>query len=860
MKKFLAIALAALMLCANATAQELMREHRAIWMSPMLSSTWPGGSAFGESSKASIAKTMKRLSSHGINVVYFHVRAHCDATYESSYEPWASAVSGSRGSAPGFDPFAEVIKAGHEAGIEIYAWVNPYRYSTGKLYGGSERNYENSHPDWLLRRPEQIILNPGIPEVQDRIEAIISEIATKYDIDGMIFDDYFYHDGTDLDLDVDQYEAYKKAGGTIKDQLEWRRYNVDETVRRAAEAVKAARPHAVFAIGPAGKISPPNVADYGLEPGPCGDMSYTSKHADIMSWLHRGWLDFLSPQVYWIENFNELTDWYSVAVPSFGRHLYESVDINRMTINNTDEYLRQIEYHRAHLRPNESGIVFFDFGRYDNFTKTEGGTRYSWGDILKKNVFQTIATVPMRPWSASQAPEHVANLRREGSTLRWDAPAAARNCRYTVYALPASVDKTTFAGQREYLKAIRYTPDFTIDAADAGCTFAVAVYDRYGYEYMPVTEGGQWHTIEAATPVYPTPGAEAVDLFSFKWQGTAGRYQVEVSETSDFATILGINETYGTSIPSVHVADLKEGQTYYWRVRTFAPDAAEAVSAAQSFVARRVAITAPGAGCAITPKVEWSTATEGASYHLELSRTRTFATIIASYDTDATHIDIPAKTLINGATYYARVTATASGASSTSPIYTFTTENRTDFTVPAFVTPASDGATLYSNQAITVEPWDGLANVAIEISTSQTFPTRGTTLKTNLSDFETSLAPAGELKLSGKAMMDGTTYYLRSRGVYSLTTSTASQYTDYSPVITFVYSSGAGVANVATDTEAYVDAAAVLHTAAGARYAVADMSGRVLMTGISEGATDLSSFAPGIYLIRVNNIAIKWVR
>lgn len=845
------------------------REHRAIWTSPFLTSTWPGGSITAANAKAkrtSLGKDLDRLKAQGINTIYYHARANCDATYKSSYEPYASLVAGSRGGTPEFDPFGYLVEACHERGMEVYAWVNPYRYSSGGTYGAGELNYENSHPDWLIRQSTQIILNPGIPEVQDRIEAIVSEIATNYDIDGMVFDDYFYTSETPMKLDAEQYNAYKAAGGKLP-QDAWRRENVNETVRRSRDAVKAARPYAVFCIGPAGRISPPDIATYGLEEAPYGDMQYTQLHADPIKWLSEGLLDFLSPQVYWADMFQGLTDWYSTAVPHFGRHLYTSVDLSRLKTNKAAEYLHEISYMRSRLRPNENGVVFFDYGAYVNYSERfEGGPLTSWGKILAAERFQQPALQPLHPWRASYEPATVSNVRREGDRLLWDGPADAAMQRYTVYAVPAEAATPAFACDRSCLAAIRYTNSYTIPADMADMRFAVAVYDRYGYEHAPLFEGTAAGTVEAPQLLNPAAGSDVCDLFDFQWKAEPGRYMVEVAENESFDKVKFCAECASTTIPSRFVADYADGDTLFWRVRVLRADGAEAVSAPGKFMPAAIAFTSPAqgeGGVPVCPTMKWTAAGEGSAYTLEISSVKTFRTVDYTAETSSPEFTVPENVLKSGIEYYARVTAVRHGSSSTSGKLTFRTVD-VKYDAPQLVNPAADGTVMHSNECIEVAPWPGMALVNIEISATTSFPTRSI-YKGTLKDFETASRALGDIKIAGKALTDGQTYYVRARGSYNLSTSSASVNTDYSPVRSFVYSATAGVASVEASAEAFIEDD-ILHTPAGTRLVkVYDTTGRLVRSAAPDAAGKLSlcSCPAGCYIIHIsgaNISALKWVK
>lgn len=843
-----------------------MREHRAIWFSPMLSSTWPGV-AVTESNQASVKRRLvtrlQTLHTHGINTLYFHVRAHCDATYASSYEPYASSVAGTRGGTCAFDPFEYFVQTAHEQGIEVYAWVNPYRYSAGGTYGEGELNYENSHPDWLLSSTEQKILNPALPEVRQRIAAVCAEIASKYDIDGLIFDDYFYHSSIGFDSDADQYQSYCDAGGTL-DQASWRRENVNMMVEAVRDTVKAVRPYTVFAIGPAGRISPDNIADYGLEAGPYGDMNYTGLYADPIYWLSQGWLDFLSPQVYWHNYFDKLTDWYSVAVPHFNRHLYTSVDCSRLN-NNSSEYMRQIEYMRSHLRPNESGVVFFDYGAYTNYREIYNGANTTFGEILRTEEFQYEALAPIHHWRLNGKDYVPGAVSRNDSTLQWTAPANGGDeaRRYAIYALPEGVAKTDFCFQPEYLVTMVYGESYEIPEEDAGKTYAVAVYDRYSYLHTARFEGSTTLADGVKpTDLSPASGA-AADLCELTWtHAGAARYVVEISESSDFSSFTGVAESLTDEISAVDVADLEEGKTYYWRVKAYAAGHRMAVSDVASFTASRIAITAPTAGAAdldVTPLIAWTAAAQGSSYTVEVATNSSFADVVYTVETDRTQAQVPDKTLVTGKKYYVRVTATRNGSSSTTETVQFATADRTDYTAPQILNPAGDGMTMHADQCIKVAEWSGMTYAYVEISADSSFPTRNTSKQT-LSNFETTTKLLGEVKILTNYLEDGTTYYIRTRGGYNLQSSSGTKYTDYGPVRSFVYSSETGIFEPEVSGDTYIDAADVLHLGAISAVSVYDLMGRAILIVDAATEVDLSGLDDGVYVIRACNTTIKWVK
>ena len=861
----------------TAGAEDILREHRAIWASPLLSNNWPSSKILESNAaglKATIDKRLKIFRNDGINVIYYHARPNCDATYESSYEPWSARISGSRGAKPAFDPFGYLVESAHAIGIEVYAWVNPFRYTSDEMYGPGERNYETTHPDWLLTVPGKgAILNPGLPEVRQRVVDVISEIVTKYDVDGVLFDDYFYINSTPDELDADLWKAYKANKGTL-DQDGWRRENVNIFVEEVYKAIKKIKPYCVFAISPPGTVSPPDVGDYGLTPGPHGDWQYDGQHSDPLKWLSRGIIDYLSPQVYWSEKYDDLVEWYSVAVPHFDRHLYTSLYASSLVSWKAPEFVRQIAVSRRHLRPNQNGMAFFEYGPYVNYRGSYDDFKGSFGEILAHTVFPHKVLTPLRHWNTEFAPMMVSNVRREGDKVMWDAPAGYTGGRYTVYAVPAS-EVAGFAGQRKYLEAVSYSTSFTPEAAaGADVKYAVSVYDRYGNEYSPLFEGESVKQSSGAGArlSYPESGAEPADLFDFKWEAPAegaGRYLVEVSETQDFARILGVNESYEPSIASTALAEFEDGKTYWWRVRTFTPNTMGNVSEARSFVSSRLSIKSPSAGAtevSITPEIEWEAAWPGCSYKLEVSRNNSFTLIEYSCETSETKAVVPERVFVSGRTYYARVTATRGMARSVSKAVSFSTLDRTDYPAPTILNPSASGQTLLADDCIEVAPWSGMTSISFAISASSSFPSRSSFAGT-LSGFETRSKELGSVKINGKNLVDGATYYLRARGVYSLTSSQSSQYTDYTPVLSFVYSSASGVSDVETsDAEAYVDSDCVLRLAGceAESVAVYDLAGRCLLLVENPGSElELKHMPKGAYIIRIegpNNSAIKWVR
>ena len=849
----------------TAHADAPTREHRSIWMTPFLGSNWPSAAiteANATNQKRILDTRMTKFRDQNINVIYYHCRSMCDATYESSYEPWSSTVSGTRGVAPAFDPFGYLLESAHANGIEVYAWINPYRYCSKTKYGdkGGDLNYENSHPDWLISQTNETILNPGLEEVKQRIVDVISEIVTKYDVDGVIFDDYFYTSGTPLSLDADLYNKYKASGGTLS-QADWRRANVNEMVSRVNAAIKSIKPHVVFGISPAGVASPPTVtSEYGLPAAPGGgDWQYNGIYSDPLAWLKAGTIDFISPQIYWPNRFDALSEWWANAAVKFNRHCYPSVDISNISTYKYAEFANEIELTRKYSPSGTSGLVFFQYADFVNYAERWNGKTTDFGYILADDVYNTKALVPLRPWTKSTAPEMVTNVKSDNTTLSWDATPAGR---YAVYKFPKNQTSYSLT-----LDGVTYTNSYTLPSDGDQFNWYVAAYDRYGNVSTPLGVGATKQTGSAPQLLYPAEGEKPVDLFEFKWKHESNLdiYAVEVADDAAFNNIVGIINVNGKSASVTALPTLTNGKKYYWRVKATDVNREHPVSDSRSFVAPRIEITAPAASASIPLKstFKWSEAVEGAEYKLEISRKEDMTSPVLTETVQTTSFTLPSHTLSTGTNYFARVTASLGEASSASETIAFSTENKTDYSAPTLINPSANGVTLHSNETITVSDWDGMSSVTIQIATDNSFPAR-TSYTYTLANFETKSPELGTIKISSKNLEDGATYFVRARGAYNITTSTAAQNTDYSPVYTFKYSAEAGVGELNADnTTTWLENNALLHIGKDVtNVTVYNLAGATVATyAASQGQViDLSVLPQGTYLVKAGAATVKLIR
>ena len=282
------------------------REFRSAWLATVWAIDWPKTS--GQSArKTELNAYLDAYESINATGICFQVRSMADAMYQSNLAPWSQYISGTRGTSPGWDPLAYAVEQCHARGLECYAWLNPYRWSsTGTIPSSTSFDKNWKDKGWALSNGSYVVLNPAKEEVRKHIVDVCREIVDNYAIDGFLFDDYFYPaGGTAEDSsagDYSDYQTYKKAGGTVSFG-DWRRDNVRKLMKDLRQMLSETRPDVRFGVSPAGVAgTSSSVANkYGVTtcPSPSGDWQYNLIYSDPLAWLYDGSIDFISPQIYW---------------------------------------------------------------------------------------------------------------------------------------------------------------------------------------------------------------------------------------------------------------------------------------------------------------------------------------------------------------------------------------------------------------------------------------------------------------------------------------------------------------------------------------------------------------------------------
>lgn len=494
-----ALAAVLLAIAALPMSSGVKREVRSVWMATVWALDWPSSTSSTTAQKNEMVKYLDVLQKNNFNAVYFQVRTMSDAFYKSSYEPWSSYLTGTRGKDPGWDPLAFVVEECHKRGMECHAWVNPYRFSTGSNWSTAQDQALKSAGMLLAYTKSDgkttTILNPGLESVRKRIVDVCKEIISNYDVDGLVFDDYFYPEGIPVTSSAGDYDLWQESGASMTFG-DWRRNNVNQMVADVYKMVQQQKPYVRFGISPAGAActSAAVAAKHGIDRCPvASDWQYDGIFSDPVAWLEAGTIDYISPQLYWKTNhktnpFGPMTKWWSYVAKHFGRHHYASHSISFLNSSNTtgdwEEIGKQVQFSRDYTENEAPGAVFYS-AAYVTGKKQSG-----FGEWLQVNKFQNKALTPAIDWKKSDLEKvQVSALSKRATVLSW---AGVDNVRYSVYAVPESLNVETLDSNipAEYLLGVSYKTTYTMpDDKKSGYNYAVCVLDRYGNEYEPVYYG-----------------------------------------------------------------------------------------------------------------------------------------------------------------------------------------------------------------------------------------------------------------------------------------------------------------------------------------------------------------------------------
>ena len=653
-------------LCIETTAQN--REFRATWLTTVWGIDWPkttipvnGTEAQKENArkqqKKELCNILDSLKEANMNATFFQVRGMSDAMYKSKYENWCRYLTGTRGADPGYDPLEFAIQEAHKRGIELHAWLNPYRYSSSEdTYSSLENDYAAQHPDWILDYGSgTTILDPGLPEVRQRIQEIIADIVERYDVDGIVFDDYFYaYGGTSTNLDKATQDKYRPEG---KDLGDWRRENVDMMIKDVYDTIQAIKPYVKFGVSPFGTwTTNKEVAkEHGITlPGGVGQTGnmYAEIYCDPIAWLEQGTVDYISPQLYWTTTsaypFGILSNWWSEISSRFGRHFYASHSVSalngsaspapqRRGLSNIEsqivetqyiasqetspevetqyiasqeasqedetQYIASLQGQKRSFKQGEIGAQI-NYNRMYDVNDAPGSVMYntnktvntkSFIQYLKLRVYTTKILTPHINWKDNSVPASPTDFVKTDNLLTWKNESPLY--RTAVYAIPEGYSGVDKYAPKHLIDLVFDSLKYEIPAEYAeGYTFALTAVNRYGAESAPVVLNGSVANPAAPALVYPLNDAAVLMPCLFKWeQNTAewAKYQWQLAKDEQFDSLVATRTVDAPEFNTTVMYNIVDGGTYYWRVRTINEGGASDWSEARKFTSKLFGFNSP---------------------------------------------------------------------------------------------------------------------------------------------------------------------------------------------------------------------------------------------------------------------------
>lgn len=301
-------------------------EMRGIWVSTVINLDYPAAPTASEQElKKQADEILDNAAALGFNTVFLQVRPCADAFYQSDLYPWSIYLTGTQGEAPenDFDPLAYWVAGAHQRGLELHAWINPYRVTRAAAEWDklAADNPAKMHPEWVVKYKDNYYFDPGIPAVRQLVIDGVEELLENYAVDGIHMDDYFYP-GTDFD----DAATYAKYGAGFADIGDWRRDNVNQLVQGLHKFMEKNAPKADFGISPAGIWASKTLNPAGSNTTSTYS-SYYNMYADTKLWVEEGWLDYIAPQIYWerghkTADFTALLDWWCDVTKNTGVKLY----------------------------------------------------------------------------------------------------------------------------------------------------------------------------------------------------------------------------------------------------------------------------------------------------------------------------------------------------------------------------------------------------------------------------------------------------------------------------------------------------------------------------------------------------------
>ncbi len=480
-------------------------EMRGAWLVTAYGIDWPSRQGVTHQvavkQRSELDSIIAGLHRAGINAVFFQVRPMADALYRSSYEPWSGYLTGTRGAEAPYDPLSYCIDRCHALGMECHAWINPFRVGTRPPSTSLDAAVRGLWMTNRVGKSTMTIFNPALDDTRRHLCDVCREIAENYDIDGIVFDDYFYNpEFIPEDETAADWNDYISTAADGQSMADWRRSNINRAIADVYAMLSTVKDGKIrFGVSPQGIAGAngvyagdgvPALPSYGVV---TADSQYDKIYSDPVCWLKEGLVDYISPQIYWTTDnsrhpYGGLARWWNDVAEMYGRHCFPSQTMAAFVKNNSPsqwvETFRQIELNRESSFNYAPGSVLYSA----RFIAGKGSADF--GKSLQQNVFRTPALVPPMRWKQHLRPLEVSGLSLDSDgLLEWNA---ADDARYVVYAIPESLPDCDARSadcdgiDPSYILAVTYDTSYSLPARyRKGYRIAVTPYDRYGVEWQP---------------------------------------------------------------------------------------------------------------------------------------------------------------------------------------------------------------------------------------------------------------------------------------------------------------------------------------------------------------------------------------
>lgn len=354
---------------------------------------------------------VERTKDAGLNTIFFQIRPESDAWYASTLEPWSRYLTGTQGRDPGWDPLDVLVTAAHARGLEVHAWMNPYRAAVSAGAQTASNHVSQTLSQYAITYDGKLTMNPGATPVRQHVVNVVRDVLDHYDVDGVHFDDYFYPypDAANSPFPDDAtFQAYRADGGTLL-KSDWRRSNVNTLVREVMDEVRTNHPQVRFGISPFGIWRPNN------PPGVVGLDAYETISCDALAWLTEGTVDYVAPQLYWPttssgQPFMPLATWW--AAHSNAKHIFIGHGTYRLGTTGWDLAEIRAQVNGARTLRSMGVMGGIHFRETTLRTNLSGVTA-----LLRNELYAAPALPPPIPRQGASATPLPPQVSKQGSTL-----------------------------------------------------------------------------------------------------------------------------------------------------------------------------------------------------------------------------------------------------------------------------------------------------------------------------------------------------------------------------------------------------------------------------------------------------------